>query len=675
MATTTIRCNATAFTYIDSRYPDENFNTSGSVILNRYCTALMKFDTAPLQNYLKRYTTGYTIYAYKDSSNVITSRMYFLDESFDAGTVTYNDCYLKDTTRRWSTNKTGNANIMHGQYVPAEGGHRSLYDQMSIGIAIVFESGECTFSKNPLPYIEFVFDTYTKTFYDNSGIPHEEQYFNPTKYGNFYIELPGQLDYAFIQYPNVTSANIEYMLDTASTETTKSFTVNTPISGSMLPLSIPSNTFSKQKRYKWRGKYTIESNGETGWTPWYYFITTDSIPGPPQNLSPYASYLDGEKPITLSWEHNIATGSDQYAYDLDVLQGNTWENIVSHETTSTQNYVIAAGTLQSGNMQWRVRTYNIDDVSGEYAQSSISIVQTMPQAPTIISVSAYPTNINIKWQSAEQEAAEMQLLDGAGNLITGNFVYGSTKVWSHKSLLPDGSYTFRVRVQNGQGLWSDFAEQSIGITNEWYPPFIALYQPINGGMKISIGKSSPNYFYIIRNGEPIGKISSSGEFTDYRGGANDKYQVLEIVPPGYYAQSNVSNTPPAIKHAYLAYADSPESAVEIRYRVGGKPERSAQTSITVVEHYFLGRSLPCYDALGQVPCTWQFSYSFLRPDDDTIIEQIVGMLASGKPLLFRDWSGLKIYGVCTSYSENHISQYVDIKYSLSDCDYQDTIRY
>ena len=675
MATITIRCNATACTYVDSRYPNSNFSSSSNITINRYCYGLFKFDITPLQNYLKKYTTGFNMYAYSPDIDTIITSMYFLDDSFNVSTVSYKDCVFEDTGKGAGGNKVGYVRLANGQYIPAEKGHKSLYDQLSIGIAIGSDSGEATFYKSgSAPYIEFTFDDYTKQFRDSDGIPREEQYFNPTKYGTFYIGIPGGYDYEFIRYPNVTAASIEYMLDTASSATTKSFTVNTPISESMLPLSIPSNTFSKQKRYKWRGKYTIESNGETGWTPWYYFITTDTVPGPPQNLSPYASYLDGEKPITLSWEHNIATGSDQYAYDLDILQGSIWKSIVIHKVTTTQNYTIMAGTLQSGNMQWRVRTYNTDNVVGEYAQSSISIVQTMPKPPTIISASAYPIRVNIKWQSVDQEVAEMQLLDSGNNLIASDFIYGAAKTWSYKDLLDDGTYTFKVRIQNGQGLWSNYAEQAISVVNTPTTSYWVTYQPINGGMRLSWTKSSPNIFYILRNGKPIGKTYDK-DFVDYGGTPKDTYMVREVIPPGVYTDSNISTAPPIIKHAYLSYADRPKESIEIRYRVGGRPERSAQTSISFVEHFFLGREQPCYDAMGQAPCAWQFSYSFLRPEDDATIKQVSEMLASGKPLLYRDWSGLRIYGVCSSYSENHIGQYVDMKFSLSECEYQDTISY
>lgn len=675
MATITIRCNATACTYVDSRYPNSNFSSSSNITINRYCYGLFKFDITPLQNYLKKYTTGFKMYAYSPDVDTIVTHMYFLDDSFNAATVSYKDCIFQDTGKKWGGNQSGYIRMASGQYIPAEKGHKSLYDQLSIGIAIGSDSGEATFYKSgSAPYIEFTFDDYTKQFRDSDGIPREEQYFNPTKYGTFYIGLPGGYDYEFIRYPNVTAASIEYMLDTASSATTKNFTVNVSISEAMLPLSIPSNTFSKQKRYKWRGKYTIESNGETGWTPWYYFITTDSIPGPPQNLSPYASYLDGDKPITLSWEHNISTGSSQYAYDLDILQGSIWKSIVIHKVTTTQSYTIVAGTLQSGNMQWRVRTYNTDNVVGEYAQSSISVVQTMPKPPTIISASAYPIRVNIKWQSVDQEVAEMQLLDSGNNLIASDFIYGAAKTWSYKDLLDDGTYTFKVRIQNGQGLWSNYAEQAISVVNTPTTSYWVTYQPINGGMRLSWTKSSPNIFYILRNGKPIGKTYDK-EFVDYGGTPKDTYMVREVIPPGVYTDSNISTVPPIIKHAYLSYADRPKESIEIRYRVGGRPERSAQTSISFVEHFFLGREQPCYDAMGQAPCVWQFSYSFLRPEDDATIKQVFEMLASGKPLLYRDWSGLRIYGVCASYSENHIGQYVDMKFSLSECEYQDTISY
>lgn len=675
MAETTIRCNATACTYVDSRYPNSNFNSSSNITINRYCYGLFKFDITPLQNYLKKYTTGFKMYAYSPDVDTIVTHMYFLNDSFNAATVSYKDCIFQDTGNKWGGNQIGYIRMAGGQYIPAKKSHSSLYDQLSIGIAIGSDSGEATFYKSgSAPYIEFTFDDYTKQFRDDDGIPREEQYFNPTKYGTFYIGLPGGYDYEFIRYPNATAASIEYMLDTASSATTKNFTVNVSISEAMLPLSIPSNTFSKQKRYKWRGKYTIESNGETGWTPWYYFITTDSISGPPQNLSPYASYLDGEKPITLSWEHNIATGSDQYAYDLDILQGSTWKSIVNHKVTTAQSYTIVAGTLQSGNMQWRVRTYNTDNVVGEYAQSSISVVQTMPKPPTIISASAYPIRVNIKWQSVDQEVAEMQLLDSGNNLIASDFIYGAAKTWSYKDLLDDGTYTFKVRIQNGQGLWSNYAEQAISVVNTPTTSYWVTYQPINGGMRLSWTKSSPNIFYILRNGKPIGKTYDK-EFVDYGGTPKDTYMVREVIPPGVYTDSNISTVPPIIKHAYLSYADRPKESIEIRYRVGGRPERSAQTSISFVEHFFLGREQPCYDAMGQAPCVWQFSYSFLRPEDDATIKQVFEMLASGKPLLYRDWSGLRIYGVCASYSENHIGQYVDMKFSLSECEYQDTISY
>ena len=166
MATTTVRCNAIAFTQVSSEYPNTNYNASSSVKISGTCYGLFQFDVSPLQNYLKKYVTGFKLFAHSPNNpenwGPISTDMYFLDAVFDASTITYNRCNMTIVANYGKVDSTGYiqlaGNDNYGSTI------KKLYDQLSIGIAIFGTSGERTFDKYVnVPYIEFTFEEYVKS--------------------------------------------------------------------------------------------------------------------------------------------------------------------------------------------------------------------------------------------------------------------------------------------------------------------------------------------------------------------------------------------------------------------------------------------------------------------------------------------------------------------------------
>ena len=128
-----------------------------------------------------------------------------------------------------------------------------------------------------------------------------------------------------------------------------------------------------------------------------------------------------------------------------------------------------------------MRTYNTDNVAGVYAESATNIVQARPKTPVIMSVNTLP-QLSVTWQSAGQQAYELTI--GTEKI----YRFGIDKAYTYPGYLPDGVYAIALRVQNSQGLWSEYATANVSVKNV---PIsgedIITATTVSGGVRIDLG--------------------------------------------------------------------------------------------------------------------------------------------------------------------------------------------
>lgn len=228
-------------------------------------------------------------------------------------------------------------------------------------------------------------------------------------------------------------------------------------------LTLPAGTITEgaQFEYGWvmADRYGVawEQNG-------YKFYTTDAISSC-QIVEPLRTIVDSDKKAVFRWRHIISTGSDQTKAELQSSRdGSTWAALGTVEGAETELEFVEK-TFTSGTWYWRARTYNADDVAGEWSETAQFIAIGSPTTPAI-TVLDYSPRPEIRWETSEQTAYEIGL-DGISETF-----YGSEKNWKSRAYLADGEHRITVRSQNQYGRWSEPGEAIINVLNNTGPGII-----------------------------------------------------------------------------------------------------------------------------------------------------------------------------------------------------------
>lgn len=566
--------------------------------------------------------------------------------------------------------------------------YRSLYDQLPIGF--IFANNAPIEEKKQLRWIGWEEDSWIEfQFSDFDSIiafaPSENAFIDATKQNVFTASFDA---FDSIDYLTATKATVEIMDLSNSTVTTYESNFSINLRGvTTVGINIPANLVVKNKNYQWRTKLTTD-DGVTSFSEWATFTTIDATPNAPVIKSPQSAYFDAAAPVVLSWSHDIDTGSTQYAYDIDYKQGAGWVNFKSHVVTSSMTDTIPANTLEAGSFVWRVRTYNTDNVAGVYAESTTNIVQARPYTPIIMSVSTIPKMV-INWQSSGQQAYE--LIIGSEKI----YRFGIDKSYIYPGYLPDGAYVIKLRVQNSQGLWSEYTTVNVNVKNV---PIsgedVITATSVSGGVQIDVGlpdiqnavylnemyvgefyvshepKPADGTRFLLRNGIPIAVVDG-GFYIDYSSAGMSKY-VLRVVRDGNYYDSPAVYAAPRIKYGVLAAEDNLSDFIPLAFRLESKPQLQEQLSKGYNTHYFSGRAQPVYDITEHHETTWPLEYSMSKSNCDKLRVWI----KSGKPLLIRYSDGTIIRGVAQGFTVTRvIRDVVTVVFNVMQRDYVEGVDY
>ncbi len=228
---------------------------------------------------------------------------------------------------------------------------------------------------------------------------------------------------------------------------------------------------------------------------------TDATPQKPTLKSPTSVYVDVSTSQTFEWDHNITTATAQTRADLQYsTDGATWLGIAT-VTGADESVAVAAGVLPFGAFQWRARTYNLDSVYGEWSDTSPLVGIGKPAAPTIDSVTTTPRPV-ITWQATGQQAYEV-----AFGTVESGTKFGTVKTFKCPQYLVNGTYAVKVRIQNSNGLWSDWATSSVTVSNT-AGNAIALTVTASHVASLSwTTTGSYDKYYVYRNGALIAKTT------------------------------------------------------------------------------------------------------------------------------------------------------------------------
>lgn len=257
------------------------------------------------------------------------------------------------------------------------------------------------------------------------------------------------------------SATFQWRISGAST-------VHSVSVGSAQSVTIPANTFP-DGAFEWRVSATNTAGIVAPYTDWFLISTIDERPNKPTGLYPNSGSRDGTKTIQFSWLHNSPLSTPQSAFEVQISYdgGYSWRALSNKVTTAVTQFAAAANTLlptdQTGRVGWRVRTYNSDNLESPWSDTAFFIVHPAPQTPNWISVETGRARPLCRWTSLGQVGFQLQVTSGDTVIFDSGEIPGTAIEYRLPTFLPNGTFTFRLRIKNIRSLLSAWASRSVSI--------------------------------------------------------------------------------------------------------------------------------------------------------------------------------------------------------------------
>lgn len=395
--------------------------------------------------------------------------------------------------------------------------------------------------------------------------------------------------------------------------------------------TLPANTL-EVGNYEWQ--IEINTNDErTATSEWKGFTTTDAL-SDPVIVYPNQIVIDGSQSIKLEWEHVISTGSLPRGFDLQYRKNNgEWQTITEQRDTDAQYYDLPGNTLPSGNVEWRVRTYNSNLVAGNWSNPGVVIVRGASPAPIITQITTQPRP-TITWEAEGQIMAQIRI----GDIV--KTLYSAAKTYKWPDFLPDGPVMVEVRVQNEFGLWSQWGSMTVTIKNQAQEPVAISARIINYSASLSVVSSYPNN-YIYRDGVLLGKVSQVDDilsYIDYESVGKHNYQAMGVDEQDNYQMSNMITVIVSLDCGMIGQAQSPEW-IMLKRRRGSFPAHSIKTKKPVSLIYYQGKSLP----VAHVSESLEVEHTLEFTVDKSTADQLQKLI--GESIIYKDVRGDLIVGV------------------------------
>lgn len=430
--------------------------------------------------------------------------------------------------------------------------------------------------------------------------------------------------------------SLQYSINSGSTWTTISQTTINQF------YDMPASTLPTSGNVLWRIKTTDNNNTDSGYTTANF--TLGVVPQqPPIPISPISQYLDENNPIKFEWNFMGGTGGEtQSKFDLQysINGGSSWATKTL--TTSNNFYELAAKTLPSGNITWRVRTYNNWNEVSPYSENRSFAIIGSPPIPQILTITnnARPT---FTWQSLGQHIYEIELLKDSKLIFKSGYIPSTIdRTFKMKEYLDDGNYLMRLRVLNEYNLNSSWAEKSFVIsTVKPSKPLLEIYSD-EYSVTINILNQSVRTL-VYRDGVLLGEVDDD-TFSDFTGQNRKdyKYYIRNIDINDNFADSDIKLAQCNFSGNTLALTDDPEEFIHLRYGFGNIPKKSNRNGIIANLNYYDGRKYPVVE-YSEFRTKEKTLYYFLETKEE--LDTLYSLIDARKTLIYRDNNGENIYGV------------------------------
>lgn len=356
--------------------------------------------------------------------------------------------------------------------------------------------------------------------------------------------------------------------------------------GPVSEYTMPAGTF-ENGTVEWQIE-AIANSGVITTTPWIQSSVAEPLSSA-KAVAPQNTVIDGSKPIQFCWEHIISNGTQQKAFEVQISRDlQTWSDLVSNESGETST-TVAENTFTSGDLYWRVRTYNLDGFPGDWSDAAHVIVIAAPTIPSVTVSDAAP-KFSIRWHQHDQQGYEISL---NGTVIAKK--YGQSSAYVHTQHLFPGNYSIKVRIQNKYGLWSSWGEALLFIAESDEPPISLVVTQEDHVAHLRWNTDGAYDGYLVyRNGIKIAEISGH-EYIDQFAAGVTEYQIRGVYnASGYCGLSQATQISINIPNMLVAAASCPRW-ISLAQSVSSLRVIKLSKSRSVTYNHFIGAALPSAD--------------------------------------------------------------------------------
>lgn len=399
----------------------------------------------------------------------------------------------------------------------------------------------------------------------------------------------------------------------------------------------------------------------------YSFAYPDFIPEDPILLSPIGGYFSVDEDIVLNWQHVIDTGTAQTKADIQYnVDGGTWTDLATVEGAE-QTYTVTAGTLSVGNIQWRVRTYNSDEVAGEWSDPASFVGIGATQSPTIVNVTESFRPI-ISWQSVGQYGYQAQVRQNDAVVWDSGDVAGAVKSAQVPIYLENGIYEIRVRIVGQFLTWSEWSTYEITLNVTPPPAPTITVSPITYGARIAVDEYDESIVkaYLLRNGMPIADITGELSHDDLAALGSTSYVVRVIDESDNYADSNTVTTTVSVDGAILSPVDELSTTVKMHMKAADQPAVTRSKVLLGGSQHYAGREYPVHVFSEFANEEYAPAFYYTSLSDFVKLENLIDRR---RTVLYRDTLGNRIYGVITGIDSTQENNMVVFTFRLERVDF------
>jgi len=410
--------------------------------------------------------------------------------------------------------------------------------------------------------------------------------------------------------------------------------------------------------------------------PYIEIVYEDVPPDKPTPRNPVGDYKDVFATIRFEWDYNSSVGGTQKAFDLQWSTDQiNWTTI--SQTTPNTYCDVPGGTFPTGNIYWRIRTYNEYDEVSPWSDIQSFYAVGAPSAPTISSVSAGTARPTVSWAAFNQQIYQLQILSGE-TVVYDSGEQPGINIRQHKvtAWLTDGDYTARIRIKNEYDMWSEWGSTIFTVsTAKPQKPSFSL-QRSSHGIEINI-QGTDGYALIYRAEYGSDDFICIGNVTgkyfhdcSVKSGTEYRYFVRAVSANETYADSDVKLIQAEIRHSLIAPISDLADIFEFRRSLNAPPKRDYTRALGGSTVEYEGRKYPVFIPDEHVSAGLALTF-FLN--SWRAVEKFMGLYDRKETVLYRDSKGRKIYGVLSGLSVEEEREGYTVSFVISQVDHDEEV--